>query len=66
MYPAPELKDSDREQNEAPIIQWEPVSDLLHDLNIHKPMGSDGIHQMALKELVEVLTKPLLVILQHS
>ncbi|KAK4812027.1 LOW QUALITY PROTEIN: hypothetical protein QYF61_025018 [Mycteria americana] len=40
----PELEDRDGEQNEAPIIQGEMVSDLPHHLDTHKSMGPDGIH----------------------
>ncbi|GAB0209005.1 mitochondrial enolase superfamily member 1 [Grus japonensis] len=42
------------------------VSDLLHHLDTHKSMGSDGIHPRILRELVEVLTKPLSIIHQQS
>ncbi|KAK4813080.1 hypothetical protein QYF61_007582 [Mycteria americana] len=40
----PELEDRDGEQNEAPIIQGEMVSDLLHHLDTHRSMGPGGIH----------------------
>jgi len=43
----------------ATIIQGEIVSDLLHHLDTHKSMGLDGIYQRVLRELVELLTKPL-------
>jgi len=46
------------EKNEAPIIQGEMVSDLLHLLDTHRSMGLDGIHPRVLRELAEVLTKP--------
>ncbi|GAB0207631.1 ubiquitin carboxyl-terminal hydrolase 4 [Grus japonensis] len=62
----PELEDRDGEQNEAPIIQGEMVSDLLHHLDTHKSMGPDGIHPRALRELAEALTKPLSIIYQQS
>ncbi|KAK4830434.1 hypothetical protein QYF61_011142 [Mycteria americana] len=62
----PELEDRDGEQNEAPIIQGEMVSDLLHHLETHKSMGPDRIHPTVLTELVEVLTKPLSIIYQQS
>ncbi|GAB0177573.1 mitochondrial enolase superfamily member 1 [Grus japonensis] len=42
------------------------VSDLLHHLDTHKSMGPDGIHPRVLRELVEVLTKPLSIIYQQS
>ncbi|KAK4827374.1 LOW QUALITY PROTEIN: hypothetical protein QYF61_017312 [Mycteria americana] len=62
----PELEGRDGEQNEAPIIQGEMVSDLLHHLDTHKSMGPDGIQPRVLRELAEVLTKPLSIIYQQS
>ena len=44
----PELEDRDGEQNEAPIIQGEMVSNLLHHLDTHKSSGLDGIHPRVL------------------
>ena len=41
-------------------------SHLLHHLDTHKSMGLDGIHPRVLRELVEVLTKPLSIIYQQS
>ncbi|KAK4827767.1 hypothetical protein QYF61_021512 [Mycteria americana] len=62
----PELEDRDGEQNEAPIIQGEMVSDLLHHSDTHKSMGPDWIHPRVLRELVGVLTEPLSIIYQQS
>ncbi|GAB0183934.1 mitochondrial enolase superfamily member 1 [Grus japonensis] len=41
------------------------VSDLLHHLDTHKSMGLDGIHPRVLRQLVEVLTKPLSIVYQQ-
>ncbi|KAK4828300.1 hypothetical protein QYF61_025312 [Mycteria americana] len=62
----PESKDRDGDQNGAHIIQGEMVSDLLHHLDTHKSMGPDEIHPRVLKELAEVLTKPLSIVYQQS
>ncbi|KAK4815604.1 LOW QUALITY PROTEIN: hypothetical protein QYF61_004819 [Mycteria americana] len=62
----PELEDRDGDQNGAPIIQGEMVSDLLHHLDTHKSMGPDEIHPRVLKKLAVVLTKPLSIIYQQS
>ncbi|KAK4827998.1 LOW QUALITY PROTEIN: hypothetical protein QYF61_022775 [Mycteria americana] len=59
-----ELEDRDGEQNEAPIIQGAMVSDLLHHLYIHQSMGQYGIYPRVLRELEEVLTKPLSITYQ--
>ncbi|KAK4806636.1 hypothetical protein QYF61_022942 [Mycteria americana] len=42
------------------------VSDLLHHLETHKSMEPDEIHVRVLKELADVLTKPLSIIYQQS
>ncbi|KAK4814369.1 hypothetical protein QYF61_017782 [Mycteria americana] len=62
----PELEVRDGDQNGAPVIQGEMVSDLLHHLDTHMSMGPDEIHPRVLKELADVLTKPLSIIYQQS
>ncbi|KFZ47660.1 hypothetical protein N321_04245, partial [Antrostomus carolinensis] len=59
-------EDRDREQNKGPIIQEEMVKDPLSQLDIHRAMGPDGVHPRVLRELAEVLAKPLSIIYQQS
>ncbi|KFQ31970.1 hypothetical protein N332_05289, partial [Mesitornis unicolor] len=63
---SPECEDRDGKHSEAPIIHEEMVSDLRHHLDIHKSMGPDGIHPRVLRDVAEVLTKPLSINYQQS
>ncbi|KFQ35884.1 hypothetical protein N332_03285, partial [Mesitornis unicolor] len=63
---SPEREDRDGKYSEAPIIHEEVVSDLLHHLDTHKSMGPYEIRPRVLRELAEVLTKPLSIIYQQS
>ncbi|XP_032060933.1 antigen WC1.1-like [Aythya fuligula] len=62
----PDLVEGDGEQNVAFIIHEDMVGDLLQHLDVHKSVGSDGIHMRMLRELVEELTKTLSIIYQQS
>lgn len=41
------------------------VSNLLYHLDTHKSMGPENIHTKVVRELAEVLTKPLSIIYQQ-
>ncbi|KAF4796471.1 hypothetical protein TURU_083907 [Turdus rufiventris] len=60
------LTDGVREQNCPPVIQEEAVRELLSHLDIHKSVGSDGIHPRVMRELADELKKPLSIIYQQS
>jgi len=46
------------------MIDNELVWDLLQKLDTHKSMGLDGLYPRVLRELVDMVAKPLSIILQ--
>ena len=48
------------------MIQEETVRELLLHLECHKSMGPDEFHHRMLRELAEIIAKPLSTIYQHS
>ncbi|KAJ7407998.1 hypothetical protein WISP_123610 [Willisornis vidua] len=61
----PELEDHDCENNQLPVNP-ETMQDLLLQLDPYKPMQPDGIHPRILKELADVVAKPLSMIFELS
>ncbi|KAK4818859.1 LOW QUALITY PROTEIN: hypothetical protein QYF61_020078 [Mycteria americana] len=63
---SPESEDHGCENSDFPFVDTEMVRDQLYQLNVHKPRGPDRIHPRVLKEVVDVMAGPRLIIYQRS
>ena len=64
--PHPDLEIWEEEQNKAPTVQVKTVRNLLPHLDCHMSMKPDGIHPRLLREMAEVIAKPLSTIYKCS
>ncbi|PKU39318.1 rna-directed dna polymerase from mobile element jockey- hypothetical protein [Limosa lapponica baueri] len=63
---SPELEDHKCGNSDFLFVDTENLRDQLHQLNVHKSMGLDGIALRILKNLPDVISGPLSVIYQRS
>ena len=48
------------------MVEEDQVREYLSSLDIHKSMGPDGMHPQVLRELADVIVRPLSTILDQS
>ena len=58
----PETKGKDWSQKDVPLVEEDQIREYLSNMDIHKPMGSDGIHPQVLRERADVIVRLLSII----
>jgi len=65
-FQALEVREEACRKDDPPLVKEDCVRDHFSNLEAHKSMGPDGMYAQVLREMANVITEPLSIILERS